>query len=325
MIVNEMKNLSIQMLRGLCIIVVFAGHTPPFYPLNAKYAVIVFLAMSSFLTARNFDPSDKKYILRKIIALVPLYYAFTLLAFCLLKIFPAYFHSTLSSYVDLIKSLLFIPYVYNTPSGSYTYAILNIGWYMNIQMWFYVFYYLFAIIFKNKRNAAYSMFLMGMYLICVIFFKDAVLSKRYALPLLCCSFGLIFHMFSVNLSFDIKIRNIYKILILICLFICGFILFENSLSDIVRALACCTVMFVFYIFDTKEKNVFTKIGDVNYEIYLSHYFVTMIVHRIIVDISSKTIINYLIALVIFIIVFYISKLIHYFRNKFTNYLSGIFL
>lgn len=304
---------------------VFAGHTPTFYPLNPEYAVIIFLAMSSFLTARNFDPSDKKYILRKIIVLVPLYYTFTLFAFCLLKIFPVYFHSTSSSYIDFIKSLLFIPYAYNTPSGSYTYAILNMGWYMNIQMWFYIFYYLFAITFKNKRNIAYSIFLMGSYLICAIFFKDAALSKRYALPLLCCSFGLIFYMFTVNLSFDIKIKNIYKVFILLCLFICGFILFEYSLSDIVCALICCTVMFLFYIFDIKEKNIFTKIGDLNYEIYLSHYFITMIVHRMIINISSKTIINYLIAVVIFIIVVYISKLIHHFRNKFTKYLSDIFL
>lgn len=67
--------------------------------------------------------------------IVPLYWLMTLAVFAVAVVLPSVLGTTTASAVDLLKSLLFIPYV---KGGAAVEPMLMVGWSLNLEMFFYL-------------------------------------------------------------------------------------------------------------------------------------------------------------------------------------------
>ncbi|GGN07508.1 acyltransferase [Dyadobacter beijingensis] len=93
------------------------------------------------------NKSSDSFLYRRVIRIVPLYYAMTFLTTGLYLAKPSWFRNVVLTPEALTKSLLFIPYHIKN-SGP----ILTLGWTLNYEMFFYVSIALFITIFGDKKG-----------------------------------------------------------------------------------------------------------------------------------------------------------------------------
>lgn len=111
-------------------------HVFPFRP--GVFGVDVFFVISGFVMAhstisKNVSPAS--FMKRRIWRIVPLYWLLTLAVFCVAIVAPGVVGATSSSLVELLKSLLFIPFV---KSSGLIQPTLFVGWTLNYEMFFYL-------------------------------------------------------------------------------------------------------------------------------------------------------------------------------------------
>lgn len=129
---------NIQALRAYAALWVVSFHTGFMLPhLHAigSLGVDVFFVISGYIMARICDTNPSFFVRRRLIRILPPYWAFTLLLFIAALFVPAVMGSTSANFGELVKSLLFIPFV--KESGLFR-PILFVGWSLNYEMAFYL-------------------------------------------------------------------------------------------------------------------------------------------------------------------------------------------
>lgn len=170
-VTRESKLNSIQVLRGIAALYVTIYHLKDVMPKDAAFrkefefifasgpaGVSLFFVISGFIMVfitRNTVASGRnilRFIAKRLIRIWPAYAVITI-AYCLL-------HSRLTPNPEwpseLLRSLLFIPLA-NTPAPFYGYAVLNVGWSLNYEIYFYL---LIAVSMLFSRLRWYAFFLM---------------------------------------------------------------------------------------------------------------------------------------------------------------------
>ncbi len=154
---------SFQYLRCLCAMAVFVSHLPYFSKMNemnGQAGVALFMIMSGFFIMFSSEREKNNILLKKIIKIVPLYWTLTLLLFLVAILKPTLLNYTEASGIQLVKSLFFIPFYV---AGSGHKPIINVGWYLDIEMAFVL---LFAIISKinfHRRGVYTGTILLGLF------------------------------------------------------------------------------------------------------------------------------------------------------------------
>ena len=97
--------------------------------------VDVFFVISGFIIAYIGTSKPEQFFRRRLIRVVPFYWAATLVVFAVVAVAPAVFRSTTASVPHLLASLLFIPHEAATGEMHPT---LTLGWSLNFEMLFYV-------------------------------------------------------------------------------------------------------------------------------------------------------------------------------------------
>ncbi len=142
---------TLQVLRGLAAILITANHA--LYEVGLMYpvafqvpdyrhyvlAIDVFFVLSGFImvytTAGKQGVSDAKdFALRRLIRIVPLYWFYTFFLVAVALIMPQVLGEATLDFGQLVKSLLFIPYI--NPAGD-SQPFLAVGWSLNYEMYFY--------------------------------------------------------------------------------------------------------------------------------------------------------------------------------------------
>lgn len=126
----------IQILRAVAAIAVVTHHIPLFE--NGAWGVDLFFVISGFIMCYVTEDSGKRFLTKRIIRVVPLYWAGTLGIFGVALVMPHLLDSTTANLVYLVKSLAFIPF----QKGNDICPMLYLGWTINYEMFFYL---LFAI------------------------------------------------------------------------------------------------------------------------------------------------------------------------------------
>lgn len=124
---------SIQLLRAIAALAVVSHHLPTLFG-NGAWGVDIFFVISGFIICYVTEASRDQFFLKRIIRVVPLYWLGTLGVFCLALVAPQLLNNTKASFVDLLKSLLFIPYL----KGDEVRPVLFLGWTLNYEMFFYL-------------------------------------------------------------------------------------------------------------------------------------------------------------------------------------------
>jgi exopolysaccharide production protein ExoZ len=113
-----------------------------------RYGVDLFFVISGFVmvyTVARRPLGPGQFFLNRLIRIVPLYWALTLAVFTVALVAPQLLKATTADPVDLVKSLLFIPY---RKSNGLMHPVLFPGWTLNYEMFFYA---LFALSLFIKR------------------------------------------------------------------------------------------------------------------------------------------------------------------------------
>jgi peptidoglycan/LPS O-acetylase OafA/YrhL len=129
---------NLQILRAVAAYLVVFNHAGrgPFATFG-HFGVDLFFVISGFVmvfttSAKRVTPGD--FALNRIIRIVPLYWLLTLAIFAVALVVPAVVQGTRPDLVELIKSLLFIPFV---KSSGIVQPVLFLGWTLNLEMMFY--------------------------------------------------------------------------------------------------------------------------------------------------------------------------------------------
>jgi exopolysaccharide production protein ExoZ len=97
--------------------------------------VDVFFVISGFIIAYIGTSKPEQFFRRRLIRVVPFYWAATLFVFAMVAVAPQLFRSTTASVPHLLASLFFIPRM--APTGEMQ-PTLILGWSLNFEMFFYV-------------------------------------------------------------------------------------------------------------------------------------------------------------------------------------------
>ena len=124
---------SVQALRALAALLVVFEHVD--MAKVGAFGVDIFFVISGFVIAyvsRTDTPA--RFMLKRLFRIIPLYWSATVLVFLVACLAPWALKSTTNDLGDLIKSLLFIPYMKD--SGAVQ-PVLFLGWTLNYEMFFY--------------------------------------------------------------------------------------------------------------------------------------------------------------------------------------------
>ncbi|WP_394174847.1 acyltransferase family protein [Thalassotalea litorea] len=124
---------SLQVLRALAAFAVVFSHIPMIN--RGEFGVDIFFVVSGFIICFITERDSDNFILKRIFRVLPLYYVGTIGVFMIGTYVPALVSSEPGSGMELVKSLLFIPY--QNASGEIA-PVLKLGWTLNYEMFFYV-------------------------------------------------------------------------------------------------------------------------------------------------------------------------------------------
>ena len=156
---TQMRFDSLQILRFVTALSVVVHHLlmhfetdmhMPAFPWRSDFGVGTFFVISGFIislaTLRTQDP--KRFMAKRFARILPTYWSFTLCVFLLGLAAPGLLSHPSTNPLDLVRSLLFVPY---PNSAGLWQPILFVGWTLNYEMFFYVAYALFMAVFRQRR------------------------------------------------------------------------------------------------------------------------------------------------------------------------------
>ncbi|HEY7291838.1 MAG TPA: acyltransferase [Vicinamibacterales bacterium] len=132
--------LNLHLLRALAALAVVYFHATSPAGLNltaniGSHGVDVFFVISGFIMARVGAGSPERFLLRRIVRIVPFYWTATLAVFAAAVLAPHMLRSTRPDVIQLLCSLFFIP---RDTSYAGIVPTLVLGWSLNYEMYFYV-------------------------------------------------------------------------------------------------------------------------------------------------------------------------------------------
>jgi peptidoglycan/LPS O-acetylase OafA/YrhL len=164
---------NLHLLRVIAALGVVYFHTTSVAGLKLDWdvgsrGVDVFFVISGFIIAYIGTSRPEQFLLRRMIRVVPFYWAATAFVFAAAALAPSLFHTTTASLPHLVFSLFFLPH---TASSGELVPTLVLGWSLNYEMWFYVWF-------------AISLLLSPRYspLICTAWLFAVIVAIRFVAP-----------------------------------------------------------------------------------------------------------------------------------------------
>jgi len=199
---------SIQVLRALAALLVVFAHFEYIKPAVGGFGVDIFFIISGFIMAYIVNKSADSFLYRRIIRIVPLYYAMTFLAAGLYLAKPSWFRSLILTPATLAKSLLFIPYQIKD-SGP----VLTLGWTLNYEMFFYVSIAAFIAIFGARRGMIACLVGLSLFVSISAFLHwEAYIMRFWSSPMILefVGGGILYYFWQHRLrSADRSVRNVF--------------------------------------------------------------------------------------------------------------------
>jgi exopolysaccharide production protein ExoZ len=152
------KVVSVQYLRALAATLVVFIHARQFPGFEKALdttvghaGVDIFFVISGFVmavTARRPDYPAGRFLIKRLIRIVPIYWFLTIITAGLLVSAPSLFRDNIFTWPHFVLSLLFIPHL--SPVGGYS-PLIKIGWTLNFEMFFYIVFGAFLFLELTRR------------------------------------------------------------------------------------------------------------------------------------------------------------------------------
>ena len=183
---------NLQALRAYAALPIIFFHTGFLIPGVQRigiFGVHLFFMLSGYIMALICDTDTRAFLRRRLIRIIPAYWTLTIALYLAAWKFPHLMNATRAIPMELIKSLLFIPFV--KASGLYQ-PILFVGWTVNYEMYFYVMLGIAVLIAGRWAPLLCSGMVLGVMAVCAHFEHASALARFYANPVLLeCLFGLL--------------------------------------------------------------------------------------------------------------------------------------
>jgi exopolysaccharide production protein ExoZ len=133
---------NLHLLRVIAALGVVYFHTTSVAGLKLDWdvgsrGVDVFFVISGFIIAYIGTSKPEQFFLRRVIRVVPFYWAATAFVFAMAAVAPALFHTTTPDLRQLLASLVFLP---REAANGEMVPTLVLGWSLNYEMFFYVWF-----------------------------------------------------------------------------------------------------------------------------------------------------------------------------------------
>lgn len=168
----------IQLLRALAALAVVGQHLPTL-SLGA-WGVDLFFLISGFIVCHVTEGSTDRFFTKRLIRVVPLYWAGTLMVFAVAALAPGLMNSTSADPVQLLKSLLFVPFA----KGELVRPVLFLGWTLNYEMFFYAVFFVSMLCSHRHRALVCACLLAGMVAAGAAWPSEHVVLAFYSDPLI---------------------------------------------------------------------------------------------------------------------------------------------
>jgi exopolysaccharide production protein ExoZ len=293
------KFLTIQYLRGFAAMTVLTSHAL-IYPLVEEdltsarlgwLGVVLFFVISGFIMVAVTGEgtfSARDFLRRRVVRIVPMYWAATLLAGGLALFAPHIFKSTIFNAGQLLESLLFIPF-YNDGSHG-IHPIYKLGWTLNYEMFFYVCFALLAFLSAGRRVIVLTLAFTLLAIIGLVVQPEAAIPKFYTgfMPLAFCAgawLGLAtlrgrIAKLSSRIMFVTGIVGAAGLVEGIATNHDNFVYDGMAFIGLVIFATATVTLAVRYERQIPRFAFLEKLGDASYSIYLAHIYVVAIVSHI---------------------------------------------
>ena len=321
---------SLNQLRGISAIMVVMSHIENmrtvFGAACGSFAVCMFFLMSGFLAVLSTENGDNRFLIKRVVKLLPLYYSVTLFTFILALIKPEWFNTTNPTISNLVRSLLFIPY--QNENGLIR-PILDVGWYLNVQVIIYIIFWI-AMKFSHKNRAVISSaVLLAFYGLGMIFLRENSFFSLYKDGLLMSAVGELsfFAYQKCKWKMNSKKNRLFSA-ILFCTTLFSGLLYsickENAFGVLMIIIPIINYMF-YLLLDSFiiEAKVLNFISTISLSLYLTHEFTVKGISRVILPLDELTFLKITVsisAVIVSIGVGYIVYLL--IEDKITSYLLG---
>ena len=284
---NYPKIECIQFLRFIASLLVMLTHSfSPFF--NGALGVDIFFVISGFIMMYITSIDVKKFLIKRIIRIIPLYWTLTILFFLVILFFPILVDKSSLNFSYLFKSLLFIPY----NSGEGHYPLIFLGWTLNFEIIFYIIFGL-SILFTKKYR-----FYLSTFLIIIFFLINSFFSEKFFFSYVYSNYiifefiiGMIIFNLWINYHHNIFNNNYIRIILFLVLStISSYLLFFNNSSRIVDYGIPASLIVFYFLFCFKNNKfpfIFVLLGNASYSLYLTHPYIIQSTKKIISFLSLR--------------------------------------
>ncbi len=289
---------SIQALRGIAAVLVVLEHVR-FLSCGA-FGVDIFFCISGFMMMFTTHKDTSCFFRKRLIRILPFYYLMTLGTFGLLLLFPSMFEQSSADPLQLIQSLLFLPF---DIGGGVLQPIYRIGWTVNCEMFFYLLFWISYHISRKWRGALCSALLLGVVLAAQLsrssfpplrFYGDPVMLE-FALGILSYEIARFLYDKSSPVA-SMRQRNgaaalclcVSAILITLLIATKPAINILGFRRPLLWGLPAFCILLAAFLFGLCHKTPapLVRLGDISFSIYLIHYYPVMFLDRRVFDFST---------------------------------------
>lgn len=305
----------IQIIRLFSAIIVLLSH---FFPVDeyalprgmifvGRTGVAFFFIISGFLLVYTDRNVRKHYFLKRLIRLAPLYWATTLLVFCIGIVSPGLLHTSSASVINLLKSVCFIPFYTNDD----VLPLYPIGWTLTVEVFVYVVYFIPMQILQHPTMAEkfkgneriFNASVTSAILVCIVILKLLVprnlftdtYGRYYMLYFVeGLLFGILWDktrsvMEGVREKLKTKLKSagwIISLMIGTALILYSAIYDENLLGILLMGISFA--LLVLFLGSCTFPSILVKFGNMTYSFYLLHYFVVKLFLRLLTTENAVT-------------------------------------
>lgn len=295
---HQMHFDSIQALRGITALFIVLEHIR-FLNCGA-FGVDIFFCISGFMIMFSTHGGTRRFLAKRLLRILPLYYLMTIGTFLLLLLFPGMFEQTRANPAFLWKSLLFIPF---DIGGGVLQPLMRIGWTVNCEIFFYLLFCLAFRISHRFRGLICSLFLLGIIAAARLTPAPPAFLAFYGNPVMAeFIFGILCYHAAEKLYGLYRARKLPRLCLPLGIsgLMAGFLGllatkpmvnilgFRRPLVWGLPALLIVLCAFVLGLYMRQAPTGLVRLGNASFSLYLVHYYPVMLLDRAVFDFSTFT-------------------------------------
>jgi len=284
-------------MRGIAALSVAIGHIGMIK--NGVFGVDLFFCISGFIMMHVTEKSRHKFLEKRAIRILPLYWITTVAIIAMLFIKPDIFRSLTLSSEHFIKSMFFIPYYHTVQNGGHINALNFVGWTLILEVFFYLLFFVAMLISHKHRHYIVTGIMLTMTIIGLTVESDSVFVRFYCKSIMLeFSLGMLAYKLLNSQNFNKwDTSSAFAAIFAAVLIWAGLFLATCNpqvigLLKTIRVIVFGVPTFAFFLLVFKAlegRSIYRPLiilGDISYSLYLTHWFVIHGFSRLIYDIHS---------------------------------------